>query len=540
MSKPPLDLDVEVEDANGTTYRLGSTSAKAKDRIQGVNFSTLRGSGFDVGSATLNRQIFKDYPDIGLMDNWRFVGRQGDIAYEGRLHSNPRTNNPQETINVALVGWSSYLQSRRIAPLIIDCRLSGWGEPSLNRRTNLITSSFALSANAGTGFQDASGYAAGILIDFSPVTFVAGFTEGNEMTYYAGGEDIGFLYYDQVGDATTPWSKFAVLSNDDVQTEQDISANYSGTAESKEQALTASLSGRKYAFFMAYYTGTFEGRGGNKQIYNNIKVVGRHGLERTGSWPEVGYRLSDIVEYVLNTYYPKIDTSEIQSNTYPVQQATWHDNPTDGHTLIQELNNYALWETNIWEERKFHFEPADLSTYDWQIRTTDPGVEVNFEGQSIEDFANGCAVTYTDFYGVKRVLYPSEYEELRDESDDNAANKHSENLWVDVEVPWPTTQEDAIQFGRIYLAEFNRPKRPGTYTIAGHIRDGSGQWQQGWKVRNGQTIGIMDHPADEPRLIVATGWDADSQTLQVTVDAPSKYLDAIVARQENARTAAGR
>lgn len=537
--KPPLALDWEVETPNGT-FRLPSDSSKARNRPSNGNFSTQRGDGFGIGSLLLNRQIFRDYPDIGLLDTWRAIGRNGEVAYEGRLQSDPRTNDPSEQIQVQLVGWMSYLKNRKAAPLIIDRRLSGWGEMSMEREAVLRAASVAAKQfTASVGFQDA-GTTLASGISFAIQRLIATYAERGEQWFYGGGEAIGALRYDFYGHGEdVEWEDRAYLSTDDLGTVNDLGTDHDAKASALNQSVTATAAGRKYAFIETSYLGATTGDVNLIHRWVNLAVLGNHGLTERGTWPEIGFYVSDIIEYVLATYAPKLVWAG-QQNTFPVQQAAWQDSPAFPYDIIQQLNNLVLWETNVWENREFHFEAADLTKNDWQIRTDDPGVTVVFQGDSIENFANGVITTYTDFAGVQRVLYPPDHEELRDENEANPANRHGEELWTEVEVPWPTIEGEALQFGRTYLAEYNRPKRPGTFRIAGgYIQDFAGHWHQGWKVRNSETLGIMDHPADEPRLITGTTWDEEAKTLEITVDAPSMILDAIIARQSLAREAAG-
>src|SRR4029077_13306558 len=97
-----------------------------------MSFSTQRGEGFSTATFTLSREIFREYPDLALLNTVRFIGKQGDIAYEGRIQSFPRSSNPQ-TITVQCVGWMTYLKQKPMSALIIDRRLGGWSEASTQR-----------------------------------------------------------------------------------------------------------------------------------------------------------------------------------------------------------------------------------------------------------------------------------------------------------------------------------------------------------------------------------------------------------------------
>jgi hypothetical protein len=546
MAKPPLGLVPEVEAANGDTFRLDGT--KASTRPSGMSFSTLRGDGFGPGGYTLNRKILRDYPDLNLLDTHRFIAKNEDIAYEARHHSNPRGNDPQQQIQVALVGWMNYLKGRKASPLILDRRLGGWGPPSMQRRANLIAANIALVANLVTGWQAGEEkLRQGIAFDFNGARSNSAQVQAGEAWWFGGGEDVGeFRYFFRAistydSSTESQWEDRGMIVTDDIASAHEDGLNHHQVTNSKAfEAIVEEYEGRKYVVLKSrHLTGASGNDMGAIHAWLDPRIFGRHSLEKRGDAPNEGFEITDVMRYVVETYYPKVAFAG-ERNTYPVKQATWHDNPSFGYDILQQLNDLALWELDVFEGPTLHHRPADLTTYDWVIDTSDPGTTVLFQGDSVETFANGISVTYTDLLtGTTRALYPSDHPELRDETESNPANLHGEELWTDADVPWPALEDDALQYGRAKLAEFNRRKRPGQYRISsGYVKDGAGHWQQGWRVRDGQTLGIKDHPDDAPRLIHATNWDDDSKTLTVTVDAPPKTLEAVVARTARAREAA--
>ena len=545
--RPPLELDVEIETAEGAIFRLNADDLDAAQIPQGITFGTQRGDGFGTASFTLSRNILKDYPDINLLDTVRFVGRQGDIAYEGRIHSFPRTNDPEHQIQVSCVGWMTYLKSEPASDLIIDRRLSLWGDPTIARRRYVLnTLERMLEGSVSVGAVESDeAYSSGVSITTN--RFSSSYESTGEAWAYAGGETIAKLLYDykqlsKWGSPDTAWANIAGLADDDKAEPGtlDLGTDHDRT-NATGQSVTATTSSRKWAFVEARRAKTASSEDSpNADAYTNLAVVGDHGLTLRGTSPEQGYYASEIIEYVVNRHAPKIDTSEVQENTFVLTQAAWHDVDATAYSILQQVNDLVLWETNVWEDRKLYFEPADLSSYDWVLSTDDPGVTVMWQGDSIENFANGVVVTYSDFFGHTYKLYPSDHPEIADESEDNPATRHGENLWTSVTMPWQGLEAEALQFGRAYLAEFNRPKRPGTYRLSGgHIRDAAGHWRQGWQVRNSQTLGILNHPQDFPRLITATGWTQDGKSLDITVDAPPSTLDSVVARHAIALQARG-
>jgi hypothetical protein len=541
--KPPLQLDVEVEAANGDTFRLEADSRKRGKRFSGLNFSTQRGDGFATGGVALARRILRDYPDLNLLDTWRFVSRSGQVAYEGRHQANPRVNDPHQQIQVALVGWMNYLKSRgKISPLIIDRRLSSWREPSMQRRAYLHELGRLLNASVDAAYRDSGTLDAGLAFTIGRLS--TGFQATGESWFYGGGEAIGKLLYDykQISTWSAPdaaWANVAHLAEDDVAKTGHQSGTNHQRVSASGQSITATTNTRRYAFIENFRAATVNEDNSNVDGWLNLAVLGDHDLPLTGNAGEEGPELTDVIRYILETYYPKVELAG-QHYSYPIKQATYHDSPALGYDILQQLNDLVLGETNMWEGPTLHHEPADLTTYDWIIDLDAPGVTVRFDGDSIEDFANGIVVVYTDLLtGARKLLHPEDHAELRDESESNPANLHGEPLHIDIEISRPCFEADALQHGRAYLAEHNRPKRPGAFRISGgYLEDAEGHEHPPWEARNSQTIGVRNHPYDAPRLVTSTNWNEESLSLDITVDAPPKTLDALAAREARAREAA--
>jgi hypothetical protein len=539
--KPPLALDLEVENGDGDVVNLRSDSRKASNRPFGLGCGSERGEGFSTGNASFLRDIYRDHPDLNLMDTWRMVGREGSIAYEGELAGLPRSNSPAPTFTANLVGYMTYLKSRPVPMLIID-RRTGWVGPSNSRLANLLVLGYRMEGSMSTGWQF-EGLGPGVVLTFS--NFDAVYRETGEAALFAGGEDIGVLRFDARqlagGGSTTDWEVLGALTTDDVWSVADVTANLTN-ANVPTVELSAKAPGRKFAMLFASYKGTFTGSTNEVLAALSPRIIGTHGLTPAGESPLEGYELTDIVEYMLTTYFPKVSLATgSPRNSFPVQQCTGHDKEIDGAETLQTLNNLILWETNIFEDRELHMEPADLTKVDWWIDTTWPGVTVNYQGETIEDLASGIEVFYEDFFGHTYRLRPDEHPELLDPNPNNPAYRRGEVRWIPKTVPWPCLEPEALQFGRAQLAENNRPRRPGSFTVAGgYVKDAAGHWQQGWKMRNSQTLGVKNHPDEtEPRLIYAPRWDDESSTLTIAVDGLPQTLEAIVARRSMLAEARG-
>lgn len=135
------------------------------------------------------------------------------------------------------------------------------------------------------------------------------------------------------------------------------------------------------------------------------------------------------------------------------------------------------------------------------------------------------------------MLTPDLFSELADTDPNNPANKWDRPIWTSVEVPYPLMESDALQLGSVALAEFNRPKRPGTVQVGPQIRNGAGHLRPVWEVRAGESLAITNHPYDAPRLITDTSWSPEG--LRIELELPGSQMEQVFNRVQLIRQARG-
>jgi hypothetical protein len=213
-----------------------------------------------------------------------------------------------------------------------------------------------------------------------------------------------------------------------------------------------------------------------------LAVYGSHGLTtlQTGDPLEPnGLYLSDILKNIAQRFCPMLDTSGVQTNNYVVQHAAYRDRTTPYDAFL-DLNKYALWHLGVWDNRQLVYRPYDLTDYDWEIRTDDPGTTFSPQGPSTDSLFNGVEVTYTDpLTGVTDTITPETHPELADTSSTNPWNTHGINAWKPITLSTPALLAQAVLLGQAALADQNRPKTPGTITVKGYVRDRAGNPQPG-------------------------------------------------------------
>jgi hypothetical protein len=537
--RPPLALSAEVITANGARFPFGA-HLEPDRRLTGLSFGTKLGEGFSDASATIARRVDRDYPDIGLVDTWAFVGADGETAYEGRLSANPRELTDHHAINVTLTGWMAHAKDRKFREVYVDRAFSSWGPPARRRRINLATLNYTNHDPAA--YADPSLAEAGISLKVGPGGWASPYKPVSESWYFAPpGVQLGLVEgwwkretTTTLGGADPVWKWHLYLSNDDIGSVTAVTANLQGVGPGTATIGPATTFTATSAFAQLYYDATPVALDGAEWAlaWYKLAVYGNHGLTWYTGLPDepAGVMLSDVIKNIAARWCPQLDTRGVLPNSYVLQHCAFRDR-TYPYDAFLELNAAALWHLAVWEDRVLHFRPYDFTTAKWQVRTDEQGVSVNLQGDSIDDLHNGICVTYQDVLsGAGMEVTPDDDEALRDPDPGNPWNAHGIAHWDELDLSRPMLRAEAVGIGAMVLRDRNRPRAPGTITVKGYCRDAQGNPQQGWKVRAGDTIAITDFPNDTPRLIVETRWNDDDKTMTIGVDQPLAVTEAIEER----------
>lgn len=541
--KPPLELYAEVETASGARLRWDANQ-DAGSRPKGFLIRSRLGEGFSDAGAQFSRRIDLDYPDFQLVNNVVVAGSDGSVAYEGRISAMPRELSDSHSIGVTLTGHMAHAKDRKFSHVFVDRALSEWGGISRARQASSLVANL-IPNDAGQGADPTDNEAA--VITSLDGSWVSPYKPFSEAWYDAGPNNlIGSVNYSwaregtTINPATAQWEWYVGIAADDKGTSSSTTSNLRAAGPSTLQTFTAS---GRYAYLQMYYNGAPAGADGARYAldWTKLAVYGKSSIPTyTGEVGEPpGVYASDVMRHIISTWCPQLDPSGIRSTSYVIQQLAFKDQ-TFPYDAFLELNKFHLWNLGVWEGKRVVFEPYDLTDWDWEIRTDDQGTTFAPQGPSIDSLFNGIVVIYNDVLtGVRNVLTPDVYSELSDSSDSNPWNQWRIDHFDEVSLSTPTTAAQALQMGRARLGDTNTPKNPGTISVTGHLKDRAGHWQQGWKVRAGDTIRITNFPNDQPRLVHEATWDGDTKTLTLAVDAPPSTLDAYQDRVSNALAARG-
>ncbi len=542
MTRIALDLSAEVQTASGARYRWDANQAPGS-RLRNLSFSTKIGEGFSSASGQLARRIDLDYPDLNLVDTVALIGADGSVAFEGRSSAMPHELTDTHSIGITLTGWMAHTKERRFTEIYVDRDMGAWGDMGAQRRANLLVGNLTPIPP-----QTRTDAAATVVETAIADTWVAPYVPISESWYDAGpGVSIGRLTYSWARAGATgsiaPWFWQTVLSTDDKATTTTASGNLVAAGPVANASLTGG-SGNRYAYAQMFFNSTPGGAAGAQYgiAWSKLAVYGTHGLTLTTGEPAEppGVFASDVIENLAGRFCPQLDTSGVQQTSYVIQHLAFKD-PTFPFDAFLEVNKYHLWQLAVWENRRLVFAPYDLTDYDWEIRTDDPGTTFSPQGPSVDDLCSGIAVTYQDaLTGTQNRLTPDAFPaDLATTDPENPWRKHGVDHWEEITLSTPTIQAQALQLGRAALAEKNTPKTPGTITVQGYIRDRQGHQQPVWKVRAGDTISVTNFPNDSPRLIVETDYNDESKEISLSIDRPFAMLDAYLDRVGVALSARG-
>jgi hypothetical protein len=528
----PLDLFAEVTTHDGTRYRWDANQAPGS-RLRNFSFRTKVGEGFADANGQLARRIDLDYPDLGLINTVTLTGADGSVAYEGRLAAMPRDLSDSHSIGVTLAGWMSHAKDRKFSEIYIDRQLNRWQPPSVQRQANTAGAGFPLRNTFQVATDEVTGNP-GVVTSLS-APWAANST--TEAFYDAGtGNLIGSFRGSAanvvgVNFADANWLLQAYLASNDVVASSADVINVRTTGSGVDWS-SDSATGMRYATIQHVYSIAYTGDNNDYRLsWRNLRIIGNHGLTVRGSTPETeGFYASDVMRDIASRWCPQLDTSGIQDTSYIIEQLAFTDRAFPYDAFL-ELNKYHLWHIGVWENKRLDFRPYDLTDYDWEIRTDDPGTTFSPQGPSTETLFNGITVEYQDILtGTANVLTPDTNPELADTSSSNPWNQHGIAHWDEIKLSTPDTAAGAAHLGQAALADRNAPKTPGTITVRGYIRDRAGNDQPAWKPRAGDTISITNFPNDSPRLIVETDYNDEDKTLRIAVDRPFQLLEAYIDR----------
>lgn len=519
-----VELNAEVTLPSGDRIRWDAASPNAENRPLSPAFDTETGRGFSSGSVTLQRPAERDYPELRLLNELTLRSSSGQIVYQGRARGIPAGEN----ISFDCDGWISHGESRQITDLIIDREMSSWGPAGNAEKARLAT------AYSGGPILDPSTQGSTLRLEI-PTRMANGSNRTLVVAQYRSPGPIGRIRLVHPALGGSPWTLYLAAGKSVEMGTPDTSTQTSVNTAGEINIYPTGPSVR-FGKVEWFYNTTFTGDG----TWTNVvapTVYGRSGIT-TGTRSDGldGFTASAGIRYLASRYCPRWSLEDVEESAYLIPHAVWRE-PTTPVDAIRQLNSYHLWRLGVWEDRRLTFAPYDLSVADWQVASGVDGVRVEYQGDTTENVYNGVAVSYTGFDGEQYRLTPEDSELLGDDSEWISANQWGDQVWLNLDVSWPCSSDDAVEIGRLALANANQARRPSTITVPATVRDIHGsEWPSSY-VRADQTIVVTNQTPAIPRLITRTSWSDHSLT--ITTDNAIDTMEAFTQRLSGALSASG-
>ena len=527
------EIAVSLNLADGRVIRFGGDEADDADVPYDISWDTQIPGGFGAASITLPKPANLYADDQRLFSDVVIYGRGGRTLYEGYVTAVPQVG--AQEIQLQCSGWSTTLERiQTFREIFVDRDLGRWGEQSNQRRIDLLgvsrsqTGSFSVEPNASA----------------SPTLVLkvpngAGVT-GSEAWYDAGaGNEIGSIYFSWTSHNNASWILQVFVANNDIASSSFAGSGDLVTGSTFSGSGTLSASGQRYSAIEFYWGGGVPfGNDGEEYAatFSNLAVYGNHGLPLRGDNPK-GVYASDVVGYVIQQAPLSTDTSSIEPTAFVIPHLIYPED-VSLRQVIEEVtalggSSNVPNDWGVYDGKVFFWRSPGSYGRTWRVRR-DQIATATSEGPDADLRVAGVKVNYQDAAGTTKSVGPigsnADYEtnELLDIDPDNPARRIPGAYAV--ESVGITSQEGAVNIGKLILNERNRLVWRGSVEIQGEATDENGNPYPVALVRAGDQIVIEDDADLTPRPIQSTSYNHSSLSLSASVGARPDSLEALLGR----------
>ena len=537
---PPTRLHVLIQSPDGTiAQRWGPDEPDAENVPSAITFSSTMPGGFEQASLTLPRKPDVDYPDLTEFSKVTILGAGGQVAWQGRLETTPRTSGDQLAISPGVTGYQAALADNNMArEIYIDCDLTRWQGPSTQRQ-RLNPSAIGQIATAPDATTGQPSLATSLSDAWSS-------TVGAEGWYDAQGLPLATIYYAwKINPNITPtdpnWSWAAYASDDDVASAVDATAGLRAAGPGLG-SLSATTTTRKFGLVQLGYAAAGGISGTDYTLYwTYLGVVSQHGLAIQGTLAAtggIGVYASDVVAHAVGKYAPglaltKAGVSTIEPTNFLIPQLVFTD-ATTAANIITAATAYGLEDWWVDEGPTFHLASRANHGKDWQARVGPSGLQET--GPTVDQIYNGAIVAYTDVSGITRTVGPPgsganvEDARLFDSDPQNAATAAGLTRIAPPIQLGVSVAAAAVKVGQSFLIFQKQRSTAGQASLVGYVTDSTGVTWPAWMVRAGDRITFVDAHDPVPRRVVRSSYDDATRTNQIDLDSPPQGLAPMLAR----------
>ena len=524
------EIAVSLNLADGRVIRFGGDEADDADVPYDISWDTQIPGGFGAASITLPKPANLYADDKRLFSDVVIYGRGGRTLYEGYVTAVPQVG--AQEIQLQCSGWSTVLDRiQTFREIFVDRDLGRWGETSRTRRLALDAIGFA-GVNSPSVEPDSTNGLPALTLTASE----GAVDPHPEALYDAGaGNLVAQIYYDFTSIAPSTFELKVGIGDNDSFSATTATADLITTTNQSATGTYAPTNPGRIGFLSFLFVGTVSG--GDKSVsFRNLAVYGNHGLTLRGSDPK-GVYASDVVGYVLQQAPLSTDTSSIEPTTFVIPHLIYPED-VSLRQVIEEVtalggSSNVPNDWGVYDNKVFFWRSPGSYGRTWRVRR-DQIATATSEGPDADLRVAGVKVNYQDAAGTTKSVGPigsnADYEtdELVDIDPDNPARRIPGAYAV--ESVGITSQEGAVNIGKLILNERNRLVWRGSVELQGEVTDQNGNPYPVALVRAGDQIVIEDDADVTPKPIQSTAYNHSSLSLSASVGARPDSLEALLGR----------
>lgn len=536
---PPDQLAVRIDAPNGYSNRWAEDEFLGQNVMSGIELEDEMPGGDKSMNGVLARDPQFNWYDMEAYAEMRVYNPLMDV-FEGFLDKAPDVSGDQMSITPQALGYQSILEDDRAASMgFIDSDMTKWGDISTQRRIEVLSVNYQWNVDMATGFQDAGETPPGLVFTFT--TKVAGQNCIGEAWYYGDGADIGMVITDfrsltGVGEDGRFVDQVGLANQDSGAGPYNVGANLKQVT-TNEHKVSASELGRKYAWI----TNQFNEPGGVFDFTNNVhgwltpKVIGTHGMEPQGTWPSIGYRAKQMLEYLIPRLAAPLEcrAEDIDDDGFLIQQA-WYGEKGPTSDIVHDLTKYSLYDWFVRRGKRFQLKiPGSYGKF-WKAYVA--GSNLNEVGLDSQSLWKEIVVRYQDVTGRTCFVGPpgsnceveSPLLELTDPDHPAVRAKRTRREVLDLR--GISNPGQAIEVGIRFLEEANLLNHAGSATLTGYVMDHNSIFWPAACVKSGDWVSFVDAADSSYRKIVNRKYNHAQKGAEIDIDAPPSGMEALLER----------
>lgn len=538
----PDRLAIRIDAPNGASARWAEDELTPYNVLSDVEMSDEMPGGYKEFSGTLARDPQINYQDLGPYGDVKAYTPGGEIVWRGSLDKGPGSSGDHFSINPSALGYQYVLEDNNACHVgFIDRDLGRWGEPSLQRKQDLLAAGVKFdSAEVSQGMQMSGALGPGINI--SVYHFDASGIEWGETLYYSGGCDVAEIHGDFFGHGEDAnWEdicgmgRSAELADFINARTEDMNAKVS--VPHFIAKVPAGATGYQFGVITTSFPGSpgFIGDANISHRWVNITVIGQHGLKALGVWPNIGFSAKQCLEYLIKTYASPltVDSDFVDDDGYVIPQA-WYGDGASLSDIVNDLTKYGLYDWFVYNEKRFELRKPQTYNRFWRALTAPS--ELEEVGVDSQRLWRSVMVQYTDATGATRTVGPpgssanTISSELEITDPDHPAVKANRTRRDTLSLGGVSTPAAATAVGKRFLEEANLTNRSGSAVLRGYVMDSLGVLRPASQVKSGDWIAFTDAADTSYRKIINKRYRHNDRSAEVDLDAPASGMEELLER----------